>query len=86
VATRGFLAADGRSRNHRETLLACRLVLERLSDPGVPQLLVPVDAPGVDAQQDRDPVPGAAGDLGGRYPSVQAESYTAVPQVVWATG
>ena len=69
-----------------KTLLARSLVLERLIDPGVPELLVPVDTPGVDAEQDRDPMPSAASDLGGRYPSVQAESYAAMPQVVRPTG
>ena len=61
--------SGGRLRHHRETLSACRLVLERLFDPSVPQSLVPVDAPGVYAQQDRDAVLGAAGDLGARTPA-----------------
>jgi hypothetical protein len=83
---RGFPADDERSRNHGETCSARWAVLERLIDPSVRELLMPVDTPGVDAQQDRDPMPGTAGDLGGRYPSVQAERYAAVPQVVRPTG
>jgi len=41
-----------------------------------------VDAVGVDLQQDRDAVPGAAGDLGGGHPGVQPQGYGGVPQVV----
>jgi len=43
-----------------------------------------VDAVGVDLEQDRDAVPGAAGDLGGGHPGVQPERHRRVPQVVGA--
>jgi hypothetical protein len=43
-----------------------------------------VDAVGVDLEQDRDAVPGAAGDLGGGHPGVQPQGDGGVPQVVGA--
>jgi hypothetical protein len=43
-----------------------------------------VDAVGVDLQQDRDAVPGAARDLGGGHPGVQPQRHCRVPQVVGA--
>ena len=51
--------------------------------PAVPQLVVPVDAPGVDAKQDRYAVPGAAGYLGSRYAGVVRQADAAVAKVVW---
>ena len=41
-----------------------------------------VDAVGVDLEQDRDSVPGAAGDLGGGHPGVQPQRHHGVRQVV----
>jgi hypothetical protein len=40
---------------------------------------------GVDLEQDRDAVPGAAGDLGRRYSGVEPQRDRRVPQVVGAT-
>jgi hypothetical protein len=40
--------------------------------PLVGGIRLPVDAVRVDLEQDRDAVPGAARDLGGRHPGVQA--------------
>jgi hypothetical protein len=37
---------------------------------------------GVDLQQDRDAVPGLAGDLGRPHPGVQPERHCRVPQVI----
>ena len=45
---------------------------------------LPVDAVGVDLEQYRDTVPGAAGDLGRRHPGVQPQRYRRVPQVIRA--
>ena len=41
-----------------------------------------VDAVRVDLEQDRDAVPGAAGDLGGGRPGVQPQRHRSVPEVV----
>jgi hypothetical protein len=45
-----------------------------------------VDAVGVDLEQDRDAVPGAAGDLGRGHPGVQPQRDAGVAQVVRAAG
>jgi hypothetical protein len=41
-------------------------------------------AVGVDLEQDRDAMPGSAGDLSGRHPGVQLQGDSRVPQVVGA--
>jgi hypothetical protein len=43
-----------------------------------------VDAVRVDLQQDRDAVPGSAGDLGGGHPGVEPQRDSGVAQVVGA--
>jgi hypothetical protein len=44
---------------------------EGVDDALVGGISLTVNAVGVDLEQDRDAMPGAAGDLGGRYPGVQ---------------
>jgi hypothetical protein len=53
-----------------------------MADPFVPQGFVAVDAAGVNAEEDVDAVPGAAGDFGGGHASVQRHGHPAVPEVV----
>jgi len=55
---------------------------EGVGDALVGSISLPVDAVSVDLQQDRDPVPGAAGDLGRGHPGVQPQRHRRVPQVV----
>ena len=57
---------------------------EGVGDALVGGVGLPVDAVGVDLEQDRDAVPGAAGDLGGGHPGVQPQRDRGVPQVVGA--
>jgi len=57
-------AIGGCLRNHGETASSAVLVLERSVDAAVPELLVTVDASGVDTEQDSDTVPSPEGDLG----------------------
>src|ERR1700689_4280540 len=47
---------------------------------------LPVDAVGVDFEQDDDAVPGAARDLGGGHARVQGQGHARVPQVVGPGG
>ena len=53
-----------------------------VGDALVGGISLPVDAVGVDLQQDGDAVPGPAGDLGGGHPGVQPQRHRRVPQVV----
>jgi hypothetical protein len=71
-----------RGRTH--TGMHALLGTESIGDPLVGGIRVPIDAVGVDLQQDRDAAPGAAGDLGGRHPGVQPQRHRRVPQVVGA--
>ena len=57
---------------------------EGVGDALVGGIGLPVDAVGVDLQQDRDAVPGPAGDLGRGHPGVQPQRHRRVPQVVGA--
>ena len=57
---------------------------EGVGDPLVGGVSLPVDAVGVDLQQDGDAVPGAAGDLGGGHPGVEPQRDRRVPQVIRA--
>jgi hypothetical protein len=68
-------------------LLAVKAALGVLGAEGASDALVggvglPVDAVGVDLQQDSDAVPGAAGQLGRRHPAVQPQRHRRVPQVI----
>ncbi len=47
---------------------------------------LPVDAVGVDLEQDGDAVTGAAGDLGGGHPRVEPQRDAGVPQVIGGDG
>ena len=80
---------------HFRMLARCRRLLlagaglglggaEGVGDALVGGVGLPVDAVGVDLQQDRDAVPGAAGDLGRGHPGVQPQRHRRVPQVVGA--
>jgi len=82
---RRFPARRGRPRNHGEHGSGLGEVVEDLVYAAVPELLVAVDASGIDAQQDRDAVASPPGDLRGRDTSVEAERDTAVPQVIRAS-
>jgi len=62
----------------------CGVIGQGLVYAVVPELLVAVDASGVNPQQDGDAVSGSAGDLGGRDACVEAKGDAAVPQVVGA--
>ena len=55
-------------------------------DQPVGDLVLAVDAVGVDGQQHGDAVPGAGGDLGGRGAGVQPEGQGGVAQVVGTAG
>ena len=57
---------------------------EGVGDAPVGGISLPVYAVGVDLQQDRDAVPGAAGDLGGGHPGIQPQRHRRVPQVIRA--
>src|SRR5215831_17282758 len=57
---------------------------QSLVDPVVPELLVAVDASGIDPQQDGDAMTGPPGDLGSGDARVEAEGDAAVPQIVGA--
>ena len=62
----------------------CVLGAESVGDALVGCVGLAVDAVGVDLQQDRDAVPGAAGDLGRGHPGVQPQRHRRVPQVIGA--
>ena len=55
---------------------------EGVGDPLVRGVSLPVDAVGVDLQQDKEP--GTAGDLGRAHPEVQPQGDGGVAQVVGA--
>jgi len=60
------------------------LAAERVGDALAGGISLPVDAVGVDLEQDRDAVPGPAGDLGGGHPGVEPQRDSGVAQVVGA--
>ena len=60
------------------------LKAEGVGDALVGGVGLPVDAVGVDLEQDGDAVPGTAGDVGGGHPGVEPEGYGGVTQVVGA--
>ena len=57
---------------------------QRMLDQPVDDLVLAVDAVGVDGKQHDDVVPGAGGDLGGRRSGVQPQGQGGMPQVVGA--
>ncbi len=57
------------------------LKAEGVGDALVGGVGLPVDAVGVDLEQDGDAVPGTAGDVGGGHPGVEPEGYGGVTQV-----
>ena len=66
--------------------LVTRVLPSVLGAEGVGDALVggvglPVDAVGVDLEQDSDAVPGAAGHLGGGHPQVEPQRDSGVAQV-----
>jgi hypothetical protein len=74
-----FPVDDGCWRNHGETRLRGAVGTQGLVDPGVPELVLAVDASSVDTQQDGYAMPGAAGAVGGGHARVELESDAAVP-------
>jgi hypothetical protein len=58
---------------------------EAIGDTLAGSVSLPVDAVGVDLQQDSGAVPGAAGDLGRGHPGVRPQRRGGVPQVVGTT-
>jgi hypothetical protein len=85
-SSRRFPAIGGHLRNHRETRSSGRVVVERVIDAVVPELLVTVDASGVDAEQYSDAMLGPPGDLGRRNASIQPQRHPVVPQVIGPPG
>src|SRR5262245_41220578 len=73
-------------RNHGETASSLVRVQERSIDTAVPELLVTIDASGVDTEQDRDAVPSTAGDLWSGHASTQVQRHASVPQIVGPQG
>jgi hypothetical protein len=67
-------------------ILAVPRAAEGVGDALVGGVGLAVDAVGVDLEQDRDAVPGAAGDFGGGDAGVQPQGDGGVPQVVGAAG
>jgi hypothetical protein len=61
-------------------------VAQGVFDAPLGYMVVPVDALGVDLEQDGDAVPGPLGDLGGRDAPVKPGRDTRVPEVVDALG
>jgi len=57
-----------------------------ISDAFVDGVGLPVDAVGVDLEQDGDAMPGAVGDFSGGYPGVEPQRDGGVAQVVGAAG
>jgi hypothetical protein len=68
------------------TALCAVGIAQSFGDALVGGVSLPVDAVGVDLEQDGDAVPGAAGDLGRGHPGVQPQRHRRVPQVAGPPG
>ncbi len=58
------------------------MAAKSMGDAPVGSAGLPVDAVGVDLEQDGDAVPGTAGDLGRGHPRVEPQRDGGVPQVI----